>query len=116
MSAFNIVIIRSQCPACHQVANLRCQTHVARLHGEDFSGIIEPKDYSLGEPMVVKTDSRRVVEWLSRMRGKRVTECCYADCDLCHAELFAVINFSELTPVAAGPVGLETDWPSEFPR
>ena len=117
MSAFNTVIIRSRCPVCQEIARFRCQTHVASLYGKDFSGVIEEKEYALGESLIANTEhSRGGVEWLSKIRGKRVTECCYAECELCHAALFAVIDFSELTPVAAPRVGLETEWPNEFPR
>jgi hypothetical protein len=117
MSAFNTVILRSQCPVCRQVANLRCQTHVASLYGEDFTGLIEPREYPLGESLVVRAEhSRRVAEWLSKMRGKQLSECCYAECELCRAALFAVIDFSELIPVAVRRVGPEADWPTEFPR
>ena len=117
MGAINIVIIRTRCPACEAVARVRCQTHVAALYSERYSAIIEPKDYVLGETMIAKSiHSRRAAEFLSIIRGKSVTECCYAECELCHAALFAVIDFAELTPVAASQVGLETEWPDEFSR
>jgi hypothetical protein len=117
MSAFNTIVILSQCPACGQVANVKCQTHVASLYAENLSGIIEPREYALGESLVAKAvHSRRVAEWLLNVRGEQFSECCYADCEMCHAALFAVIDFSELTPVAVRRVGLEAQWPVEFPK
>ena len=72
---------------------------------------------AIGESLVANSErSNRVAKWLLELRGKYVTECCYADCELCHADLFAIIEFFELTPVAVAEVGLEEDWPDGSPR
>lgn len=42
-------------------------------------------------------------------------EACYAKCQSCKAELYAVLQFSEFTPVKILDIGFETEWPEGYP-
>ena len=42
-------------------------------------------------------------------------EASYATSQSCKAELYAVIQFAELTPVKILKIGFESDWPEGYP-
>ncbi|HVX90052.1 MAG TPA: hypothetical protein VHC20_00010 [Candidatus Paceibacterota bacterium] len=117
MSAFNLVEIRSTCPACGAFAAIECQAHVAALYDGPYSAIFDLGRHVIGQPFLVQPlNIVNIGSWLESVKGKSARECCYAECDVCHAELFAVIEFDEFTPARVVQVGLEVDWPAEYER
>ena len=124
MGAYNWVLSKETCPKCNQTALLKAQTHIASSYDGDETGRFHDREYQVGEAMAwwPKTD-RRYSEWkietlrYGEERGPEYcTECCYAQCPLCQAELYVVICFKEATPIEVVDYGLENQWPSRYFR
>lgn len=122
MSAYNWIIVSAHCPACGKEVDIRCQTHVASSYGGDTTGRFFDEEYRLGDPMrwwprghkkyeEWRVDGRKTNESLPR---KTDSECCYASCPACKAELFVIIEFDGPRPTKLMKVGLEKDWPEDY--
>lgn len=118
MAAFNWIIFNRICPNCGVDASMRAQCHVASSF--DGQGIrFCNRTYRLQETMLWwPRDHIKWKEW--ELGGKSVDdsiqECCYAECMNCQANLYAIIGFRLISPASIVQVGLEKDWPSDFPK
>lgn len=45
-----------------------------------------------------------------------IYECCYANCEECSADIFAVIAFEPVKPVNVRQIGFEKDWPPAYKK
>jgi hypothetical protein len=115
MAAFNWIVFGHTCPNCGCEANIKAQCHVASSFDGDDSGRFCDREYRLGERMRWWDEyDGRYASWKAdpgivpdASASKRILECCYARCSSCHAELFAVIAFHDITAVDVQQVGLE---------
>ena len=121
MSAFNWIVIERTCPQCHRHGVIKAQCHVASSFDGDDGGRFHDREYRVGERMRWwdRADPR-FEAWKDDAKSDtanpdRMVECCYASCSMCNAPLFALVEFEDVTPIAVGDVGLEEDWPAEFP-
>jgi hypothetical protein len=121
LGAFNTVQVHGQCPAHGGPALISVQTHVASSFEGDAAGRFHDRNYQLGQGMRWwLPEDPRYAEW--RVESRKIPpsharrscqEACYAVCTDCRAELCVVLEFENLTPLAAVFVGLERDWPAE---
>lgn len=119
MAAFNWILFEAPCPNCHQIARIRCQTHIASSFGGDETGSFCVREYQLGDEMRWwPPDARRFNSWRQEETGDsdglppdQAVEACYADCENCGADLCAVIRFEKLHPVEVTQISLEANWP-----
>jgi hypothetical protein len=123
MAAFNWILLEQECPACHTVALIRCQTHVASDFGGDERGRFCDREYRLGQPMHWWPPSHpRFMEWrhggdagvATRLPREMAEEACYGTCAGCGADLFAVVRFRDAVPVEVRQLGLEENWPAGY--
>jgi len=120
MAAYNWIEVEASCPACQALATIRCQTHIASSFDGDGSGRFCHRTYRLGEAMAWWTpDDNRFSGWSADADPKHrpaVEEACYALCEHCKAELYAVIAFENLVPRKLLATGLERDWPDNYSK
>lgn len=123
MAAYNWIKTEFQCPNCLQVVVANCQTHVASDYNGDATGRFFDRTYNLGERMVwwSKSDPN-YNDWCDEYSIKETNfvesckEACYVACPNCGTDLYVVVLFEDITPVKVLSVGLEKNWPDEFPR
>lgn len=122
MGAYNDIEFAAACPACGVRQRIVAQTHVAGSYDGDDTGRFCLRQYQLGERMRwwPRTDPRWP-DWtadadLVRLPDGDVTECCYTGCLACGVALFAIIRFRDAVPIEVVRVGLDKDWPIEYPR
>lgn len=121
MSAFNWVIVENICSGCGMLSHIRCQTHVAADYRGDASGRLHDNEYLLGEEMHWwPQEHPRYETWRANGVIEDVapdetdTECCYATCTECSANLYVVIKFLGPRTVSVESIGLEDQWPARF--
>jgi hypothetical protein len=123
MGAYNWVRFDARCPRCEASSPIKAQCHIASSYDGDDSGRFHNRIYVVGQTMAwwPRTD-RRWPSWTEENRAPSegqegvVRECCYANCETCGAELYAVIEFRDLTVVRIVDVGIESLWPADYLR
>jgi hypothetical protein len=121
MAAFNNILIRAHCPSCSRLATILCQTHVASSFTGDHTGRFCLRNYWIGEKMAWwPKDRPEYAGWRCVGEPNQESECaleaCYAFCNYCKGDLYAVIQFKALTPVRVIAIGPESEWPSIYSK
>ncbi len=120
MSAYNWIEFEGCCPSCQKKAVIRCQIHTCSDYDGDDTGRFHDRIYKLGDVMAWwPVSDPRYNDWLDSNTKKEYeydanTECCYAECGKCSAELFSVIKFNNCSPAEVLGLGLEKDWPKDY--
>jgi len=124
MGAFNNIKITGQCPSCNNETEILCQTHVA----SSFNGLkgirFCDNTYRIGEKMNWWDKSDEEFKtWRSgnycnnsKLPENIDIEACYSECQGCDAEAYAIILFSDISPIAILDLGLIKQWPSLFKK
>lgn len=120
MAAFNWIVVPATCPRCKQRVTLRAQTHVASSYGGDKDGRFHDREYQLGDEMAWhEKEAPGYPQWRAGRGpfGADVEqEACIAECPNCAATLYVIIRFREVGVDAVVGIGLEENWPPEYPR
>lgn len=118
MAAFNWIETEMTCPACHEHATIRCQTHIASDFGGDETGRFCHRVFKIGDRMPWYPEGHPEYDtWCFEgdpWTVEDAREACYSTCQKCQEDLFAVIQFSNFTPIKLLDVGLEENWPKEY--
>lgn len=122
MAAFNWIVFVDTCPHCGKTASIKAQCHVASTFDGDARGRFCNNTYQLNEDMIWwEKDDTRWSQWtvggqLVSERAGSIDQCCYASCDKCQADIFAVVAFEPIKAVYVKQVGLEKDWPANYEK
>jgi hypothetical protein len=121
MAAYNWIIIEGHCPSCKQPAPIRCQTHIASSYDGDETGRFFDRVYRIGSRMAWWPEGHKDFDrWRENSEPGQppnlAVEACYSKCGKCGIDLFAVIRFNDLKPIAVVEVGLESQWPEGYVR
>jgi hypothetical protein len=121
MAAYNWIIADESCPSCQQRGPVRCQTHIASSYDGDETDRFCDRVYRIGDRMAWWPPGHQAFDlWREDSEPgqppNRAVEACYSECGKCGAELFAVIQFEDLKPIAVVEVGLESQWPEGYSR
>jgi len=122
MSAFNCIVFDGVCPKCLAKTILRAQCHIASTFGAENGRYFYNGEYKLGEKMRWwPINHPRWCDWIASGRRSADTsdvarECCYAACQNCGADLYAIIEFVSLSPRLVIDIGLEENWPKDFDK
>ncbi len=122
MAAYNEIVVTLLCPSCMQRSEVICQTYVASSFSGDDSGGFCSKRYCLGDKMNWwKKSDERYLTWRGNGRvhppitDEQIDEdCTIGECSNCHAELYVIIQFEDLTPMKVIGYGLESEWPKNY--
>jgi hypothetical protein len=85
----------------------------------DDSGRFAFKEYRLQQRMAWwPAGHAKFAQWRNAFSASDGTavEACTGECESCRADLFGVIRFADVTPIALEAVGLDADWPAGFSR
>ena len=123
MGAYNWIRFEARCPQCRASSPIKAQCHIASSYDGDDSGRFHDRTYVVGQAMAwwPRAD-RRWSSWtdtnntLPEGPEGVVRECCYARCETCGVELYAVIEFRDLMVGRIVDVGVESLWPPDHLR
>ena len=122
MAAFNWIVFDGVCPKCLVKTTLRAQCHIGASFDGENGKIFCNGEYKLGEKMRWwPINHPRWRDWITSDRRNTGTadvarECCYTECQICGADLYAVIEFVSLSPRLLIDIGLEENWPKGFDK
>jgi hypothetical protein len=118
MAAYNWIHTDATCPSCQEMATIRCQTHIASSFDGDETGRFFDRVFSIGDKMPWFPEGHPEYEtWCFEgdpWTVEDAREACYSTCQKCHAELYAVIQFSHFTPVRVLEIGFQKNWPKGY--
>ena len=120
MSAFNWIKFKQRCPNCKELAEIKAQSKMASSY-DGLEDRFHDKEYSLGDTMKWWNENDiRYNEWIVSNQKKiinskiEVRECCYSMCASCKSNLYAVIEFSNISPTKVIELGMEEEYPNEY--
>lgn len=114
MGAFNYVRFVDHCPGCGVSTEIVAQTHMASDYFGDKSGAFSNRTYQLEEKMAWYAPTEPEFEdWIAwpNPDAATISETCYAHCQAKNHELYANIEFENVTPIAVTEVGWQSDMP-----
>ena len=124
MGAYNNILLPNvRCPVCGEITDVTAQTHFASSYDGDDTGRFALRTFRLGEAMPwFPKESPKFGDWrkgavsIVQVGDGRLQECCYSDCQAHGDQLYAVIEFVDMTPVRLVALRAKKDWPPDFPR
>jgi hypothetical protein len=122
MSAFNWIEFIAKCPVCLVSTGIRAQSHIAASFEADDQGRFCQQVYQVGDTMRWwSKDDKRHARWETggvTIHGDKssVRECCYANCVAHGDEIYAVLEFSNLTIRKVIELGPLDRWPAGYPK
>src|SRR6218665_807698 len=119
MGAYNWILSRQKCPACHQITTIKSQLHIAASFDGDESGRFCNREYYLGEtmswfkgpgtPRNCETGNKKEPE----LPGTD-TECCYSSCSNCNFEGYVIVSLKQLKLISITAIEQLDNWPDEY--
>lgn len=120
MAAFNTILLDAICPICRQNASIECQEHVAASFDGNDSGRFCMREYRIGDQLAWwKQDDKKYKSPIpldAKQAEDDILECCYATCQKCNGDLYAVIRFEGLLIKELVELGPEENWPEDFSK